>query len=54
MPSVLLTLLVGCQEEHPACKKCQWWGAVMVVWREVQLICIWSSWSHCHSTLLLH
>jgi len=27
-----LTLLVGRQEGHPACKKHEWWGAGMVVW----------------------
>jgi len=36
---------VGRQEEHPACKK-------IVIWlsdsSEVQMICIWSSWCHCH------
>jgi len=26
-----LMLLVGRQEEHPACKKTDWWGAGMVV-----------------------
>jgi len=26
-----LTLLVGQQEEHPACKKNEWWGAGMVI-----------------------
>ena len=32
-----LTLLVGRQEGHPACKKTEWWGAGMVVcWSEVQ------------------
>jgi len=36
LPSVLvafsaLTLLVGRQEEHPACKKLEWWGAGVVV-----------------------
>ena len=39
LPSVLwwcsafsaLTLLVGQQEGHPACKKLEWWGAGMVV-----------------------
>jgi len=25
-----LTLLVGRQEGHPACKKTEWWGAGMV------------------------
>jgi len=44
-----LTLLVGRQEEHPACKKLS--DEVLVqlsVWSEVQMICIWSSWCHCH------
>jgi len=26
-----LTLLVGRQERHPACKKTEWWGAGMVI-----------------------
>jgi len=26
-----LTLLVGRQEEHPACKKTEWWGAGVVI-----------------------
>jgi len=26
-----LTLLVGRQEGHPACKKSEWWGAVVVI-----------------------
>jgi len=26
-----LTLLVGRQEGHPACKKTEWWGAVVVI-----------------------
>jgi len=29
-----LTLLVGRQEGHPACKKLEWWGAGMVIWLE--------------------
>ena len=47
-----LTLLVGRQEGHPACKKQS--GGVLVwlsVWREVQ-ICIWPSWCRCHSLSL--
>ena len=44
-----LTLLVGCQEEHPGCKKLidevlAW----LSIWSEVQKICIWSSWCHSH------
>ena len=38
-------LLVGCQEEHPACKKLS--GEVLVwlsVWKVVHIVCIWSSW----------
>jgi len=39
-----LTLLVGHQEKHPACKKLSdevlaW----LSVWSEVQMICIWYS-----------
>ena len=34
-----LTLLVGRQEGHPACKKCGCLSGVR---------CIWSSWCHCH------
>jgi len=44
-----LTLLVECQEEHPDCEKLS--DDVMAwlsVWSEVQMICIWSSWCHCH------
>ena len=47
-----LTLLVGRQEGHPACKKQS--GGVLVwlsVWSEVQA-CIWLSWCHCHSLSL--
>ena len=44
-----LTLLVGRQEEHPACKQLR--DEVLVwlsVWSEVQIVCIWSSWCHCN------
>jgi len=44
-----LTLLVGRQEEHVACKKLS--NGVLAwlsVWSMVQMICIWSSWCHCH------
>ena len=47
-----LTLLVGRQEGHPACKKLS--GGVLArlsVWSEVQT-CIWPSWCHCHSPSL--
>ena len=30
-----LTLLVGRQEGHPACKKIEWWGACMVICLEL-------------------
>jgi len=44
-----LTLLFECQKEHLACKKLSdevlaW----LSVWSEVQMICTWSSWCHCH------
>ena len=47
-----LTLLVGRQEGHPACKKLS--GGVLSwlsVWSEVQT-CIWRSWCRCHSLSL--
>jgi len=47
-----LTLLVGHQEEHPAHKKLNdrilVWLSVWSQWSEVQMICIWPSWCHCH------
>ena len=30
-PFSALTLLIGRQEGHPACKKIEWWGASMVI-----------------------
>ena len=50
--SSALTLLVGRQEGHPACKKMS--GGVLAwlsVWSEVQT-CIQSSGCHCHSLSL--
>jgi len=47
-----LTLLVGQQEGHPACKKLS--GGVLAwlsVWSEVPT-CIWPSWCRCHSLSL--
>jgi len=47
-----LTLLVGRQEGHPACKKLS--GellALLSVWSKVET-CIWPSWCHCHSLSL--
>jgi len=47
-----LTLLVGRQEGHPACKKLS--SGVLVwlsIWSEVQT-CIWPRWYHCHSLSL--
>ena len=47
-----LTLLVGRQEGHPACKKLSCGLlAWLSVWSEVQT-CIWPSWCHCHSLSL--
>jgi len=47
-----LTLLVGRQEGHPACKKLSGWMlAWLSVWSEVQT-CICPSWCHCHSLSL--
>jgi len=47
-----LTLLIGWQEAHPACKKLS--GGMLAwlcVWVKLQ-ICIWPSWCHCHSLSL--
>ena len=47
-----LTLLVGRQERHQACKTLS--GVVLAclsVWSELQT-CIWPSWCHCHSLSL--
>ena len=52
LPFSALTLLVGWQEGHPACKKLS--GGLLAwlsVWSEVQT-CIWPSWCHCHSLSL--
>ena len=52
MPFSALTLLVGRQEGHPACKKLS--GRLLAwlsVCSEVQT-CIWPSWCHCHSLYL--
>ena len=47
-----LTLMVGQQEGHPACKKLSGGRlAWLCVWVKVQ-ICIWPSWCHCHSLCL--
>jgi len=44
----VLTLLVGRQEGHLACKKTEWWSVVWLsVWSEVQT-CIWHCLGHCH------
>ena len=48
-----LTLLVGWQEGHPACKKLS--GGVLALlsaWRELQTCMIWLRWCHCHSLCL--
>ena len=46
---IQLTLLVGRHEEHPARKifsdEVLAW---LSVWSEVQIVCIWSGWCHCH------
>ena len=50
-----LTLLVGHQKEHLACKKLS--DEVLVwlsVWSEVQTVCLWPSWSHCIPNAVHH
>ena len=53
LPSVQLTLLVGRQEGHPACRKLLSGGVLawLSVWSEMQT-CMWPSWCHCHSLSL--
>ena len=46
-----LTLLVGRQEGHLACKKTERWVAGMNICLEMQT-CIWPSWCYCHSLSL--
>ena len=48
-----LTLLVGLQEGHPACKKNSSGGVLawLSVWSKMQTW-IWPSWCHCHSLSL--
>jgi len=45
------TVLVGHQEQHPACKNwvMRCW---LSVWSKVKMICICSSWCHCHPSSL--
>ena len=44
-----LTLLVGCQEGHPAGKNLSdGVSGLVIFWSEVQIACIWFSWCHCH------
>jgi len=47
-----LTLLVGRQEGHLACKKLEWWDSGMVICLGSGEICIWPSRCHCHSLFL--
>jgi len=50
--SMCIDTVVGRQEELPARKKLS--GGVLAwssVWSVVQMICIWSSWCHCHPVI---
>ena len=54
VPFSALTLLIGWQEGHLACKKLSLSGGVLAwvsVYGEVQM-CTWSSWCHCHPLFL--
>jgi len=44
-----LTLLVGRQEGHPACKKTEWWGAGVVICLEWGTDLHTPGWCHCYS-----
>ena len=45
---IALTLLVWRQEDHVIWKNSYKLIAWLYLWSEVQIICIWSSWCHCH------
>ena len=47
-----LTLLVGRQEGHPACKKQSGGVLAWLSARSKMRTCIWPSWCHCHSLTL--
>jgi len=47
-----LTLLVGRQEEHPTCKKLDWWGAGVVICLEQGADLHMAQLMHCHSLSL--
>ena len=47
-----LTLLVGRQEGHPACKKTERWGAGVFICLERDADLHMPSWCHCHSLSL--
>jgi len=51
-PFSVLTLLVGWQEGHPACKKTERWGAGVVICLERAADLHMPSWCHCHSLSL--
>jgi len=47
-------LLVARQEEHSACKTfSDQLLALLSLWSKVQMMCLWSSWCHCHLTTLV-
>ena len=50
LPSVLWHCWLGIRKSiQPV--KIEWWGQLLAwlsVWSEVQIVCIWSSWCHCH------
>jgi len=52
MPYLQFFDAIGRQEEHLVCKKLieglQVW---LSDWIKVQMICIWSSWCHCHRVI---
>ena len=52
VPFSALTLLVGRQEGHTACKKLEWWDVGVVVWDFEVQTCICPSRCHCHSPSL--
>jgi len=53
LPSLLWHCWLGIKKSIQPIK-IEWWGASLVICleRKVQMICIWSSWCHCHPLFL--
>jgi len=48
LPSMLWHCWLDVRKSFYPVKRIKWWGTVVAVWSEAQMICIWSCWCHCH------